>query len=146
MVPYIVRRIFLLLYVLLGVSLTIFLLMRLIPGDPALVMLGERATAAHRRGAPWSRLDAPLAVNISSPQAHSHRQFGPFDPHQHPRRRGVIQRFPATIELSLVAICLASVVGVLAGIVSATHHTLGWTAASCCCRWPASRCQFFGLA
>ena len=32
MVPYITRRIFLLVYVLLGVSLTIFLLMRLIPG------------------------------------------------------------------------------------------------------------------
>ena len=38
MVPYIIWRIFLLIYVLLGVSLTIFLLMRLIPGDPALVM------------------------------------------------------------------------------------------------------------
>src|SRR5918996_381821 len=63
MMPYITRRIFMLLYVLFGVSLTIFLLMRLIPGDPALVMLGERATAERiievRRGL---GLDQPLAV------------------------------------------------------------------------------------
>jgi ABC-type dipeptide/oligopeptide/nickel transport system permease component len=32
------------------------------------------------------------------------------------------QRFPATIELSLTAICLAGIVGALAGIVSATHQ------------------------
>jgi peptide/nickel transport system permease protein len=34
----------------------------------------------------------------------------------------LLQRFPATIELSLAALCLASVIGVLAGIVSATHQ------------------------
>src|SRR4029450_5276565 len=32
------------------------------------------------------------------------------------------QRFPATIELSLTALCLAGVIGVFTGIVSATHH------------------------
>ena len=63
MVPYITRRIFLLVYVLLGVSLTIFLLMRLIPGDPALVMLGERATAERSGEVRRSLgLDQPLAV------------------------------------------------------------------------------------
>ena len=57
------RRTLTLIYVLLGVSLTIFVLMRLIPGDPALVMLGERATAERivevRRGL---GLDQPLAI------------------------------------------------------------------------------------
>jgi len=127
MVPYITRRIFLLVYVLLGVSLTIFLLMRLIPGDPALVMLGERATAERivevRRGL---GLDQPLAVqyliylkNIltgiwavqSTPTRASSRSYH--------------SRFPATIELSLTALCLAGVIGVLAGIVSAHPPLLG---------------------
>jgi peptide/nickel transport system permease protein len=124
MVPYITRRIFLLVYVLLGVSLTIFLLMRLIPGDPALVMLGERATAERiievRRGL---GLDQPLAVqyliylkNILT---------GNLGRSIHTNTRVVeelSQRFPATIELSLTALCLAGVIGVLTGIVSATHH------------------------
>ena len=124
MVPYITRRIFLLLYVLWGVSLTIFLLMRLIPGDPALVMLGERATAERivevRRGL---GLDQPLAVqyliylkNILS---------GNLGRSIHTNTRvteELYERFPATIELSLVAVCLASVIGVLAGIASATRQ------------------------
>jgi peptide/nickel transport system permease protein len=124
MVPYITRRIFLLVYVLLGVSLTIFLLMRLIPGDPALVMLGERATAERivevRRSL---GLDRPLVLqylfylkNILT---------GNLGRSIHTNTRvaeELLQRFPATIELSLAALCLASVIGVLAGIASATHQ------------------------
>ena len=124
MVPYITRRILLLMYVLLGVSLTIFLLMRLIPGDPAFVMLGERATAEHlievRRGL---GLEQPLAVqyliylkNILT---------GNLGRSIHTNTRvaeELLQRFPATIELSLVAFCLASIIGVLTGIMSATHQ------------------------
>src|SRR5579875_4054132 len=44
MITYIVRRTLTLIPVFLGLSLTIFLLIRLIPGDPAQVMLGFRAT------------------------------------------------------------------------------------------------------
>jgi peptide/nickel transport system permease protein len=127
MVSYIVRRIFLLLYVLLGVSLTIFLLMRLIPGDPALVMLGERATAERivevRRGL---GLDQPLAVQYLIYLKHI--LTGNLGRSIHTNTRvteELFERFPATIELSLVAICLASVAGVLAGIVSATHQYSG---------------------
>src|ERR671923_877276 len=124
MVSYVVRRLFLFLYVLLGVSLTIFLLMRLIPGDPALVMLGERATAERlvevRRGL---GLEQPLAVqyliylkNILT---------GNLGRSIHTNTRvaeELLERFPATIELSLAAICLAGLVGVLAGIMSATRQ------------------------
>jgi peptide/nickel transport system permease protein len=124
MMPYITRRICMLIYVLFGVSLTISLLMRLIPGDPALVMLGERATAERlaevRRGL---GLDQPLAIqyliylrNILS---------GNLGRSIHTNTRVVeelLARFPATIELSLAAICLASVIGILAGIVSATRR------------------------
>src|ERR671925_398718 len=124
MVPYITRRILLLMYVLLGVSLTIFLLMRLIPGDPALVMLGERATAERivevRRSL---GLDRPLVLqylfylkNILS---------GNLGRSIHTNTRvaeELLERFPATIELSLAAIGLAGFIGVLAGIMSATRQ------------------------
>jgi peptide/nickel transport system permease protein len=124
MVAYITRRIFLLIYVLLGVSLTIFLLMRLIPGDPALVMLGERATAERivevRRGL---GLDRPLAVQYGIYLKNI--LTGNLGRSIHTNARvteELLARFPATIELSLAAICLASLIGVLAGIVSATHQ------------------------
>jgi peptide/nickel transport system permease protein len=124
MVQYMTRRTLTLIYVLLGVSLTIFLLMRLIPGDPALVMLGERATTERivevRRGL---GLDRPLAVqyllylkNILT---------GNLGRSLHTNTRvaeELLARFPATIELSLAAICLAGFLGVLVGIVSATRQ------------------------
>jgi peptide/nickel transport system permease protein len=124
MVPYITRRICLLVYVLLGVSLTIFLLMRLIPGDPALVMLGERATAERivevRRGL---GLEQPLAVQYLIYLKNS--LTGNLGRSIHTNTRvaeELLQRFPATIELGLAALCLASILGVLTGIVSATHQ------------------------
>jgi peptide/nickel transport system permease protein len=124
MTQYIAWRLFTLVYVLLGVSLTIFLLMRLIPGDPALVMLGERATADRlievRREL---GLDRPLALqyliylkNILS---------GNLGRSIHTNTRvadELLERFPATIELSMAAMFLAGVIGMLAGIMSATRQ------------------------
>jgi peptide/nickel transport system permease protein len=124
MVQYITRRTLALIYVLLGVSLTIFLLIRLIPGDPALVMLGERATAERlvevRRDL---GLEQPLAVqyliylkNILT---------GNLGRSIHTNTRvteELLERFPATIELSIAAIGLAGFIGVLAGIMSATRQ------------------------
>ncbi len=44
MVQFIVRRLILLLPVMVGILLVTFIIVRLIPGDPCVVMLGERAT------------------------------------------------------------------------------------------------------
>jgi peptide/nickel transport system permease protein len=124
MLQYLCRRTLTLLYVLLGVSLAIFLLMRLIPGDPAMVMLGERATAERlvevRREL---GLDKPLAIqylmylrNILT---------GNLGRSIHTNTRvaeELLQRFPATIELSVAAMGIAGFLGVLAGIVSATRQ------------------------
>jgi peptide/nickel transport system permease protein len=124
MLPYLCRRLLTLLYALLGVSLTIFVLMRLIPGDPAIVMLGERATP--ERIAEVRRdlgLDRPLVVqyvfyirNILTGNLgrsiHTHTRVS----------EELLQRFPATIELSLTAMSIAVCFGVLAGILSATRQ------------------------
>ena len=124
MALYIMRRVLTLVYVLLGVSLAIFFLMRLIPGDPALVMLGERATADRitevRREL---GLDQPFALqyliylkNILG---------GNLGRSIHTNTRvaeELLERFPATLELSLAAMCLAGTIGVLAGILSATRQ------------------------
>jgi peptide/nickel transport system permease protein len=124
MLQYIVRRTVMLLYVLLGVSLTIFLLMRLIPGDPALVMLGERATADR-----IVEVRRNLGLDQSLPVQYllylKHLLTGNFGRSLHTNTRvaeELWERFPATIELSLAAICLAGFIGVLAGILSAMRQ------------------------
>ncbi len=124
MVRYVTWRLLTFMYVLLGVSLAIFVLMRLIPGDPALVMLGERATAERivevRRSL---GLDRSLAVQYLIYL--ENMLTGNLGRSIHTNTRVAEElsaRFPATIELSLAAICLAGFIGVLAGIVSATRQ------------------------
>lgn len=124
MLHYVGRRAFALIYVLLGVSLTIFLLMRFIPGDPAIVMLGERATPERLAEVRKDLgLDRPLPVqyliyvkNILT---------GNLGRSIHTNTRvseELLQRFPATIELSIAAMCIAGFIGTMAGIVSATRQ------------------------
>jgi len=118
---YVLRRLALLVPTLLGMSLLTFSLIHLVPGDPATVMLGERATpaavAALRKDL---GLDRPLWV-----------QYGRFlhglvtlDLGRSLKTREKIavemaERFPATAELALAAILFAALFGVAFGIVAA---------------------------
>jgi peptide/nickel transport system permease protein len=121
---YFVRRLALLVPTLVGMSILTFSLVLLVPGDPAAVMLGERATpeaiAALRHDL---GLDRPVWV-----------QYGTFlkglltgDLGRSLKTREYVavemaQRFPATFELALAAIVFASVVGVAAGILAARRR------------------------
>lgn len=127
MITYILRRLVALAPVLLGVSAAAFLLIHLIPGDPAMVYLGEHATpesiarVQHEYG-----LDRPLPVQYTIYLWDAVRgNFGEsLDSH-----RAVIDefipRFPATIELSLGAITIAVIVGIPIGLLSASRPNSG---------------------
>lgn len=124
MLQYTCRRILTLTYVLLGVSLTIFLLMRSIPGDPALVMLGERATpdriAEVRRDL---GLDRPLTVQYGLYVKNI--LTGNLGRSIHTNTRvseELLERLPATLELSLAAMGIAMCFGIVAGVLSATRQ------------------------
>ena len=124
MAAYILRRFLILIPTLLGVSIIVFLMLRLTPGDPAELLLGERATeSALQEVRNHLGLNEPL-----------HVQYGMFLKRLMQGDLGetiwtrqkvwveVKQRFPATIELSLVALCISCFFGVLFGIVSATRQ------------------------
>lgn len=124
MPAFILRRFLILIPTLLGVSIIVFLMLRLTPGDPAELLLGERATeSALREVRDHLGLNKPL-----------HVQYGLFLKRLMKGDLGetiwtrqqvwleVKQRFPATIELSLVALCISCFLGVLFGIVSATRQ------------------------
>ena len=124
MLAHIIRRILLLFPTLLGISIIIFLMMHITPGDPAELLLGERATEpALEALREHLGLNEPLYV-----------QYGMFLKRLIKGDLGetiwtrqkvwieVKQRFPATIELSVAAMLISSVLGVILGIISATKQ------------------------
>lgn len=124
MLRYIIRRFLTIIPVLIGVSILVFGFIRLIPGDPATVMLGERATPESvARVRQQLGLDKPVYEQYLIYVSHALRgDLGMSILRQEPVTRELARRFPATIELSLAAILFALLVGVPSGILSATRR------------------------
>jgi len=120
---YVLRRLLLVIPVLLGVSFVVFLAIRLIPGDPVAILLGEDYTpeAAEEMRARWG-LDKPLLIQYGlflrqvvqgdlGTSIHSGR----------PVTQELGLRFKNTFQLALMAGVLASTIGICAGVVAGTR-------------------------
>jgi ABC-type dipeptide/oligopeptide/nickel transport system permease component len=124
---FLVRRLLLLVPVLMGVSVIVFLVLHLAPGDPAEIMLGAQATQEDRlrlRGA--LGLDDPLHVQYGRWLAHVARgDLGRSLWMRRPVLGEVLVRLQATLILTGTALFLSSIGGVALGILSATRpHSL----------------------
>jgi len=124
MTRYIIQRLVLLIPVLVGISVVTFSMLRLIPGDPATVMLGEHATIEQvedfreRMG-----LNDPIYVQyFRYLQSVMRGDLGRSSLTQQPVIVELGQRLPATIELSLGAMFVACSVGIIAGVIAAYYH------------------------
>ena len=124
MTRYIIQRLVMLIPVLLGISIVAFSMLRLIPGDPATVMLGERATIEQiadfreRMG-----LNDPIYIQyLRYLQSVLHGDLGRSSVTQEWVIVELGQRLPATIELSMGALFVACTVGILAGVIAAYYH------------------------
>lgn len=110
--------------VVIGVSILIFLIIRLIPGDPAVAIAGVQATPAYiEQVRKELHLDRSLPVQYAFFVNRLVR--GDLGNSTLTRRPVVVElreRFPRTIELTLIALLIASVVGIAAGIISATKR------------------------
>jgi len=124
MLSFIIRRTLLAIPALLGVTIIIFLMLRMTPGDPAELLLGERATkeslAAMRE---YLGLKKPLYVQYWM----FIKRAVQFDLGETIWTRERVakemgERFPATIELALVALTLSTLLGMIFGIISATKQ------------------------
>lgn len=124
MVNYIIRRLLLLIPVFIGVSILAFSLLRLIPGDPAKSMLGNKATAAQLQSLRLELgLNKPLPEQYEDYMENVLRGDLGYSIKSHDSVLGEIgTRLPATLELSIVALIFAIVIGVLAGIISAAKR------------------------
>src|SRR5262245_2440546 len=109
---------------LLGVAVVVFVLIRLIPGDPAEVMLGGFATP--ERSAEMRRqlgLDRPIVVQFAWWLGGLVQgDLGRSIMTRRPVAEEIGSRFPATLELTLCATGFAVVAGVTLGVVSAAAH------------------------
>jgi len=127
MIRYLLRRLALLPLTLLVLSLATFVLLRLIPGDPAQVMLGEHATAAQVAQFRASHgLDAPLPIQYVRYLADLARgDWGRAIVTDRPVLAEIGQRLPATVELAAAAMLIACALGIPAGVLAARRRHSG---------------------
>ena len=122
MFGFILRRIALVIPTFIGITLLAFSLIHLIPGDPVQVMAGERrldpafhAEVLHRLG-----LDRPLYEQYAIYLWKAlHLDLGESFVTHEAVWSEFLKLFPATVELSVCAMFLAVVVGLLAGVLAA---------------------------
>ncbi len=124
MTQYIIRRVLVSIPALLGIVFIVFAIARLLPGDPCLAALGERATDAicdafnARYG-----LNEPIPVQfvlylgqlLQGDLGDSIRQGRPVT-------EILIERLPTTVELAVYSLLFASVAGVTLGLISALRR------------------------
>ena len=120
---FLVRRLLLLAPVLMGVSVIVFLVLHLAPGDPAEIMLGSQATQEDRlRLRADLGLDDPLHVQYGRWLGHVVRgDLGRSLWMRRPVLGEVLVRLKATLILTSTALVLSSIGGVALGILSATR-------------------------
>ncbi len=121
MIKYIVKRILMLIPVLLGVSMIVFFLLRVCAPDPAPVVLGEHATTEAMDA--WrdaNGLSDPIVVQyVNFVKGALTGELGNSYYTKTPVFDEIMSRFPATAELAVVAIIIASLLGIIMGVITA---------------------------
>lgn len=121
MLKYIFKRLLQLIPVLIGVSIIVFVIMRVFAPDPAPIVLGQHATQEAMNA--WREangLNQPLYIQyFEFVKGMFVGDFGTSYYTKTPVLQEVFSRFPATVELALSAIIFASFFGILIGVISA---------------------------
>jgi dipeptide transport system permease protein len=125
MLGFILRRIVIVIPTFFGASFVAFLFIRLLPGDPILLLAGERSMAPERYQLLLERFgfDQPIWWQyLIYLQQLVQGDFGISFATKKPVLSEFFTLFPATIELSICAMVLAVAVGIPAGIIAATRR------------------------
>jgi peptide/nickel transport system permease protein len=130
MTTYIIRRLFMAVIILFLVSLIVFFAMRLLPGDPLIIFLGQQAgsgTSITERELEVLRheygLDKPIMIQYANwvtgifqgnlgTSIHYHEKVGKL----------MLERFPITLHLGLLAYVIGNCLGILFGVLAAVRR------------------------
>jgi peptide/nickel transport system permease protein len=121
---YIRKRLVLMIFVLFGVTLIIFSMIHLVPGDPAFLILGERATDQKA-----ADLRHQLGLDQSLPLQYwhfisgiGHGNFGMSLLYRQPVNSLVFRRVPVSVFLAAYAMVLSAIITVPISLWAATHR------------------------
>ncbi|MGK9202779.1 MULTISPECIES: ABC transporter permease [Sinorhizobium] len=127
MQAYVLKRLVAVVPVLFGLSIIVFLVMALIPGDTATAILGSYATPEN-----VERINRDLGLDKPLVQQYAiwignvlQGDFGRSFALNRPVLDEVLERFQATLVLAGVSLVLCSVIGLFAGVISAVRQ-FGW--------------------
>jgi peptide/nickel transport system permease protein len=129
MTTYIARRLLQTLFVLIMVTLVIFFAMRLLPGDPLIIYVGQSQQFASMSEEGLEKLrhqfglDKPVLVQyVSWVFGIVKGNFGDSIFYNQPVGRLLLERYPVTIHLGLLAFALSTVLGILGGLLAAIRR------------------------
>jgi dipeptide transport system permease protein len=125
MIPFLAKRIGLLIPTFLGVTVVAFLFIRLLPGDPVLLLAGERGLSPERYAELMAQFgfDRPLWQQyLEYLTGVLHGDLGNSIVTKQPVLSEFAALFPATLELSITAMIFAVVLGLPAGVIAAVRR------------------------
>jgi peptide/nickel transport system permease protein len=125
---YAVRKLLMLIPVMLGVSFLVFIMMRVLPGDPAKTAAGTHATPEMIEQIRHElQLDKPIPVKYYLFLRDAvHLDFGHSIRSNQPVLQEFLTRYPNTLELTLTATVIFLLVGIPLGVIAAVHHGTIW--------------------
>jgi dipeptide transport system permease protein len=125
MLRFLAARLAVLIPTFLGVTFIAFVLIRLVPGDPIMIMVGERGISPERHAELMAQygFDRPLLVQYLYFLGNLLQgDLGRSIVTREPVVREFLSLFPATVELSLTAMLLAVLIGLPAGVIAAVRR------------------------
>jgi peptide/nickel transport system permease protein len=137
MLRFILRRVLSAIPSLFGLMIVTFLLIRMVPADPAAALAGDNATPdqiaaiRHQYG-----FDRPVYQQLLAYFGQVFRfDFGESEYSHRPVGLDIRQRLPATLELTFTALFMAIVIGIPLGVVAGVNHN----------RWPDFALRLFSI-
>lgn len=127
MLKYICKKLVFLVVLLLLISIVVFVAIRLVPGDPVVAMLGSEVAGMSEEYLEYERerlgLNDPMYVQYFNYMKDLFRgDFGVSIRTDQPVLEIILDRYPVTIKIALLSIGLATLFGVILGIISAVKH------------------------
>ncbi len=121
MLEYLIKRLIMIPITLIGIFTISFSLLYVVPGDPVSTIVGQHADPATIKAIREKmNLDKPLYYQYFNYLGNVvHGDFGRSEVRNEDVMPAIIERFPATIELTLASIIIAIVIGIPIGVLSA---------------------------